>query len=74
MPYTNRIRRYLGLRQQDVSAHTGIPLYRLSGYEVGKLQLNETERRSLLRYLRTRLQAIRHETGSPDLLELLVGE
>lgn len=63
----------MGARQVDVHLATGIPIYRLSGYETGKLELSQAERRSLFKFLRERLAAISDtEAGDSDRLELLV--
>lgn len=43
-----------GLRQLDVWAGTGVPLYRLSLAERGALQLNESEEKLVRRFLRER--------------------
>lgn len=60
-----------GLRQLDVWAGTGVPLYRLSLAERGALHLNESEEKLIRGFLRERwgaLQEIEHGRQALDLL------
>lgn len=54
-----RLRLYLGLRQQDVSAATGISINALSAAENGRRDLNGVELRALREYYRARLEMLR---------------
>ena len=53
-----RMRLLCGLRQLDVWAGTGIPVYRISLAERGAIQLNESETKLAYRFLRERWAAL----------------
>jgi transcriptional regulator with XRE-family HTH domain len=53
-----RIRHFLGLRQADVSAATGISIGRVAGIENGRLRLNPTEKRALEEFYRARMRML----------------
>ena len=59
-----RLRRFLGLRQTDVQAATGISARRLSLAEQGSIKLTESEEWAVSRYLADRLRIIR-ESPTP---------
>lgn len=54
-----RMRLYLGLRQQDVSAGTGISIHALGAAENDRRDLNDVELRALREYYRARLEMLR---------------
>ena len=51
-----RIRRFVGLTQQDVSNATGISMSKVSANETGRGNLNSAEDRVLRNYLSARLR------------------
>jgi transcriptional regulator with XRE-family HTH domain len=53
-----RLRNFLGLSQNDVSAATGISVGRLSGAENRRLFLNPTEMRSLEEFYKARMRML----------------
>ena len=53
-----RLRNFLGLRQSDVAAATGIAVGRLSKAENGRLRLNPTEMRVLKEFLAARARIV----------------
>ena len=53
-----RLRHFLGLRQFDVAAATGISVTRLSRAENDRIRLNSTERRSLDEFYKARLRIL----------------
>lgn len=54
-----RMRLLCGLRQLDVWAGTGVPVYRISLAERGGLRLTESEEKLIVAYLRERWTALR---------------
>jgi hypothetical protein len=53
-----RMRLLCGLRQIDVWASTGIPLYRIAGAERGRVQLSKSEQTLLEGFLRERWESL----------------
>lgn len=49
-----RIRGFLQLHQRDVELATGIPAYRLSKAELGRIELNAAERLALKNFYQAR--------------------
>jgi hypothetical protein len=49
-----RIRGFLDLKQREVENATGVPAYRLSQAELGRIRLNETEWRALKSFYKAR--------------------
>jgi|GEM_PF-3669271 len=53
-----RVRNFLGLSQVLVSVATGVSVYRISGAENGRLDLNDTERRALEQFYKQKLKIL----------------
>ena len=68
-----RIRRFLGLRQLDVSLATGVPIQRLSLAEHGRLELDNTEARLVEGFLADRLECFRHRAAPHGAIDVAVG-
>ena len=65
MPDLKRMRLLCNLRQIDLSVSTGVPVYRISGAETGRLELSDLERRTLFPFLVERWESI-SGAGSPE--------
>ena len=63
-----RIRRFLGLRQADVAAATGIAVGRLAAAENGRQQLRPVELRAVEEYLKARLRMANAEEAAANTL------
>lgn len=55
---SKRMRVFLGLRQADVAAATGVAVPRISGFENGRIRLNPTERRAIEHFYRDRAKIV----------------
>ena len=53
-----RVRNFLGLSQVLVSVATGVSVYRLSGAENRRLELNSVERRALEQFYEQKLKIL----------------
>ena len=70
MKNLKRMRLLCGLRQQDLSAATGVPIYRISGAETGRLALTARENGLLTAFLRERWSSIQElETNASAAIE-----
>lgn len=58
-----RIRRFLGLTQQDVSFATGVSVQRIASGERGLITFNRVERGLVESYLNDKLQQLAIERG-----------
>jgi hypothetical protein len=66
-----RMRLLCDLRQLDVWAGTGVPVYRISLAERGALQLTESQEKLVLAYLHKRWAALRQVEMDVDTQEKL---
>jgi hypothetical protein len=53
-----RIRRFLNLRQTDISRATGVPMHRISSAERGLSALTETEHQLIIGFLTERMKGL----------------
>ena len=61
--FYRRVRAFLDLRQIDVERATGIPTWKLSAAEVGRVALSELEEGVLVDFLRDRLRIVHEADG-----------
>jgi hypothetical protein len=63
-----RMRLLCGLRQIDVWANTGVPLYRISLAERGAVQLSESEEKLIRMFLREKWATLQVAEGQTNLV------
>jgi len=61
-----RIRGFLLLALRDVELATGVPAYRLSKAEWGRIQLNEAEQNALERFYEARWRMATQDVPAPE--------